>query len=119
MMFRTIPSAAIATYGTYYKMAANDRIYSSQSKIAFPAQTQIAVAAFGSRLDGPKMAGQLVGHAVRPHDAGNHPARKVIVKSGLRPLDGMVDIRDLKTVFFELCHPVAFGRIACEIQRVR
>jgi hypothetical protein len=31
-----------------------------------------------------------------------------------RPLDGMVDIRDLKTVFFELCHPVAFGRIACE-----
>jgi len=31
-----------------------------------------------------------------------------------RPLDGMVDIRDLKTVFFELCHPVAFGRIPCE-----
>jgi hypothetical protein len=28
------------------------------------------------------------------------------------PLDGMVDIRDLKTVFFELCHPAAIGRVA-------
>jgi hypothetical protein len=26
----------------------------------------------------------------------------------------MVDIRDLKTVFFGPCHPVAFGGIACE-----
>lgn len=36
------PSAAVATYGTYYKMTANDRTFSSQSKIAFPPQAQIA-----------------------------------------------------------------------------
>jgi ubiquinone/menaquinone biosynthesis C-methylase UbiE len=36
------PAAAVATYGTYYKMAANDRTYSSHSRIAFPPQAQIA-----------------------------------------------------------------------------
>ena len=36
------PSTGVVTYGTCYKMTANDRTYSSQSRIAFPTQAQIA-----------------------------------------------------------------------------
>jgi hypothetical protein len=55
----------------------------------------------------------------RRHHAGGEgplsrfPSNRLAPKvPAARPLDGMVDIRDLKTVFFELCHPAAIGRIA-------
>jgi ubiquinone/menaquinone biosynthesis C-methylase UbiE len=35
-------ATGIVTYGTYYKIVANDRLYSSQSEIAFPSQEQLS-----------------------------------------------------------------------------
>jgi len=35
------PAAGIVTYGTYYKVMANDRLYSSHSRIAFPSQERL------------------------------------------------------------------------------
>ncbi len=36
------PATGIVTYATYYKVMADDRLYSSQSKIAFPSHAQLA-----------------------------------------------------------------------------
>jgi ubiquinone/menaquinone biosynthesis C-methylase UbiE len=40
----------IVTYGTYYKVVANDRLYSSQSKIAFPSQDQLSALISDAKL---------------------------------------------------------------------
>jgi ubiquinone/menaquinone biosynthesis C-methylase UbiE len=37
-------TSGIVTYGTYYKVVADDRLYSSQSKVAFPSREQISSA---------------------------------------------------------------------------
>ncbi len=46
-------ASGIVTYGSYYKIVADDRLYSSQSKIAFPSQEQIS-----SLVDGANLAVQ-------------------------------------------------------------
>jgi ubiquinone/menaquinone biosynthesis C-methylase UbiE len=43
-------TSGIVTYGTYYKIVADDRLYSSQSKIAFPSREQISSAIDGANL---------------------------------------------------------------------
>ena len=72
------PVTGVVTYGTFYKLA-DDRLYSSQSRIAFPSQERPRVVDRRRRPHGRTMARRLVGLAILFGLARDHPCRESLL----------------------------------------